>query len=144
MIRDAGPGDVDRLLELQAAWPALPQWSRNHLLEAVSGGRERLWVAEEDGRTAGFGSLRLVPPEAELTLVVVEPGRVRRGLGRKILSRLHQAAHEAGCLLVGLEVSEKNRAAIALYEAAGYRVVGRRPKYYHDGSDALLMSLRLA
>ncbi|MBI4349380.1 MAG: ribosomal protein S18-alanine N-acetyltransferase [Elusimicrobia bacterium] len=144
MIRDARPGDIDGLLALQAAWPGLPKWSRTHLVETMSGGRERLWVAEEDGQAAGFGALRVVPPEAEITLVVVEPGRVRRGLGRAILSRLHEAAREAGCSLVGLEVSATNRSAIALYESAGYRVVGRRPKYYHDGSDALLMSLRLA
>lgn len=144
MIRDARTGDLDALLALQAAWPVLPRWTRGHLTDALAGTRERLVVLEEEGRVAGFGAVRLVPPEAEVTLVAVDPSRLRRGLARRVLERLHELAKEGGCALAGLEVSAANAPAIALYASSGYRVVGRRPKYYNDGSDALLMSLRLA
>jgi ribosomal protein S18 acetylase RimI-like enzyme len=40
-------------------------------------------------------------------------------------------------------VSDKNAGARAFYEALGLRVVGRRPKFYNDGSDAVLMDLIL-
>ncbi len=144
MIRDARTEDLDALLALQASWPALPRWTHSHLVQALEGTRERIVVLEEDGRTFGFGAVRLVPPEAEVTIVAVDPERLRRGLARLLLARLHELAREGGCEISGLEVSAANAAAIALYESSGYRVVGRRPKYYNDGSDALLMSLRLA
>ncbi len=60
------------------------------------------------------------------------------------MEHLHEVARAAGCVLVGLEVSSENSAALRLYEGLGYRIVGRRPNYYNDGSGALLMSLRLA
>ena len=41
---------------------------------------------------------------------------------------------------VVLEVSDKNRAALALYEKAGFTVIGRRRKYYRNGDDCLLLS----
>ena len=144
MIRDARAEDLDGLLALQAVWPALPRWSRAHVADSLAGGRERLIVLEEEGALAGFGAVRLVPPEAEVTIVAVDPARLRRGSARRLLARLHELARAGGCELSGLEVSAANAPAIALYSSSGYRVVGRRPKYYNDGSDALLMSLRLA
>ncbi|MBI5201208.1 MAG: GNAT family N-acetyltransferase [Elusimicrobia bacterium] len=144
MIRTATADDIEALLALQASWPGLPKWSRTHWVQAIGGSRERIVVLEEEGRLAGFGAVRLVPPEAEVTLVAVDSKRLRRGSARKLLGRLHELAKEGGCELSGLEVSAANAPAIALYTSSGYRVVGRRPKYYNDGSDALLMSLRLA
>lgn len=44
---------------------------------------------------------------------------------------------------VSLEVSERNERAKKLYSKLGFVVVGRRPKFYNDGSDALLMDLSL-
>jgi ribosomal-protein-alanine N-acetyltransferase len=38
-----------------------------------------------------------------------------------------------------LEVAAGNVAALALYRAAGFAEVGRRVRYYADGSDALVM-----
>ena len=42
-----------------------------------------------------------------------------------------------------LEVAETNTAAIRLYEAAGFKVMGRRPNYYLEENgrrvDALMM-----
>ena len=142
-IRLARPEDLDSLSALQAAWPDLPRWTRGHFAEELAGERARLIVLEEEGTLAGFAALRVVAPEAEVTVVAVAPARVRRGIARRLLERLHAMAAGAGCSIIGLEVSAANAPAIALYASTGYRVVGRRPKYYNDGSDALLMSLRL-
>jgi ribosomal-protein-alanine N-acetyltransferase len=43
-----------------------------------------------------------------------------------------------------LEVAPGNAAARALYASAGYAEVGRRPRYYPDGSDALLLARALS
>jgi ribosomal protein S18 acetylase RimI-like enzyme len=43
-----------------------------------------------------------------------------------------------------LEVSAANAPAQALYLSEGFAVVGRRPKFYNDGSDAVLMDADLS
>ena len=42
-----------------------------------------------------------------------------------------------------LEVSEANAPARALYRRLGFAEVGRRPRYYDDGGDALVLRLPL-
>jgi ribosomal-protein-alanine N-acetyltransferase len=38
-----------------------------------------------------------------------------------------------------LEVSERNEAAVAFYTAHGFSRIDVRPRYYRDGSDALVL-----
>lgn len=91
----------------------------------------------------GFALGRLVLDEAELDLVVVAAEHRRRGHGRALLAAFERAASQRGAHVVHLEVSAQNSSALALYEAAGYERVGRRPRYYEDGADALLFTKRL-
>ena len=143
VVRPASKEDLDSLLAIQALWPPLPRWTRRHFEEELAVRRSGLLVFEGEGRLWAYGVVRWTAPEAEVLAIAVHPDRLRRGLGRKILARLHSLAVEAGCSVCGLEVSAANRSAIALYSSAGYRVVGTRPNYYNDRSDALLMSRRL-
>jgi len=67
--------------------------------------------------------------------------------GMGLATALLQAAYEEGVRRKGtaltLEVRVSNRRAIALYRRLGYQVVGRRPGYYQDGEDALVMTAQL-
>jgi hypothetical protein len=45
---------------------------------------------------------------------------------------------------VSLEVATDNAVAQALYRQRGFVVEGRRPRYYRDGTDALIMWRRPA
>ena len=81
--------------------------------------------------------------ETQLCTISVRPEAARKGLGRALLAAIMKEARAAGCVQLTLEVSERNIPALALYRRAGGRVVGRRPKFYNDGSDALLMDLPL-
>ncbi|MES2220261.1 MAG: GNAT family N-acetyltransferase [Acidobacteriota bacterium] len=82
--------------------------------------------------------------EATLENMVVAAEWQRRGIGSRLL--------EAGLLwcrtqtsrTVFLEVRQSNRAAIELYERAGFLVVGNRPGYYRDpAEDGLQMQKAL-
>jgi [ribosomal protein S18]-alanine N-acetyltransferase len=42
---------------------------------------------------------------------------------------------------IWLEVHAQNSSALALYSNLGFQEVGRRPKYYRDGGDAVLLTL---
>jgi len=86
------------------------------------------------GSTIGFIVSRTAADEAEILSVAVAQKHRGHGFSRDLL-RTH-LGHLAGLGLktVFLEVEENNRPARALYERAGFRVVGRRERYYKDAS----------
>ena len=80
---------------------------------------------------------------ADLGLMVAATHR-RRGIGRALLERAVEWAHEAGVRKLELHVFPHNEAAIALYERFGFRQEGYRRAHYQRGSeyvDAILMAL---
>lgn len=86
------------------------------------------------GTTIGFIVSRIAADEAEILSVAVANKYRGRGLSRDLLRTHlgHLAGH--GLKTVFLEVKDNNRPARALYERAGFRVVGRRERYYKDSS----------
>lgn len=87
----------------------------------------------------GFVLARTAADSAEILMLAVLPVARRHGLGRRLLDQAMAEAGAAGAREMFLEVAEGNRAARALYAAAGFAGVGRRPRYYADGTDALLL-----
>jgi ribosomal-protein-alanine N-acetyltransferase len=88
---------------------------------------------------AGFVLARVAADEAEILTLAVVPEARRAGLGGTLLAEAMAAAALRGAGTMFLEVSESNRPARALYGAAGFAEVGRRRRYYADGSDALVL-----
>lgn len=82
---------------------------------------------------------RVTADEAEILTIAVEPSQRRQGLGAALLAAALAEAHNRGARAMLLEVSVTNAAARALYFGAGFAEVGRRAKYYADGSDALIL-----
>jgi ribosomal-protein-alanine N-acetyltransferase len=87
---------------------------------------------------------RITEDEAEvLTLAVAPPGR-RQGVAAALLAGAMDAARAQAARTMVLEVAIGNVAARALYQSAGFIEAGRRPRYYADGGDALILRARLA
>jgi len=97
------------------------------------------------GELGGFILSRLLPPDAEILTFAVDPARRGAGLGRALLVAHLTALERAGALLVFLEVADDNVAALALYERAGFKVIGRRENYYHsaNGEKRAAITMRL-
>lgn len=142
-FRAARSADLERLLEIDRSWPTTPGWSRQGF-EAELGRRDsRLVVAEEGGRVQGYACWRAVPPEARILSLAVSREAAGQGLGRRLMRHLLDEARMRGLEKATLEVSAANQAAYGLYVSTGFSVVGRRPKFYNDGSDAILMDAPL-
>jgi ribosomal-protein-alanine N-acetyltransferase len=90
-----------------------------------------LLLAADSQVPLGYGLLRSAAGEAEILTFGVDPRHRRSGHGRRILADLIQRARAAGAELMFLEVAAANKSAKALYEAAGFVMVGRRAGYYH-------------
>lgn len=98
-------------------------------------------VARLNGRVVAFGGIWLMVDEAHITTFGVHPDHRRRGIGRRLLLRLAEAAIDLGSARMTLEVRVGNTGAQALYRSFGFRVSGQRVAYYSDdGEDALVMT----
>ena len=67
--------------------------------------------------------------EAYVERLVVSPAFQRRGIARGLLSAAEDLARDAGKETVGLHVSGNNLFALRLYEAEGYREMGRQRSF---------------
>ena len=139
-IRPMRREDVDAMCAIeQASYPA--PWSREVFLEE----EHRAWAhidvlcEAEGGPVLGYVNYWLVGDEVHVLNVTVHPEARRRGLGARLVAHLAEFASNARCTFVTLEVRRANRAALALYRRHGFRPVGLRPRYYHDGEDAIVM-----
>jgi GNAT superfamily N-acetyltransferase len=79
-----------------------------------------LWVAETDGRVAGFVAL----DEDEVTWLYVDPQRYRQGISRALLR--HAVAAAAAGPRVEVTVLDGNPAAEALYTGEGFTITETR------------------
>jgi [ribosomal protein S18]-alanine N-acetyltransferase len=87
--------------------------------------------------------LRRVAPVARLYSIAVVPELAGRGLGLALLAAAEDAAAARGCTALRLEVHVANAPAIGRYQKSGFRLIGRRARYYEDGGDALRFEKRL-
>ncbi len=103
----------------------------------------RLIGSEPAPHLIGFGAFWVMHGEAHITSLGIAPTYRGHGLGEVILSSILQRAATAGGRYSTLEVRVSNQPAQRLYSKYSYRVVGRKPSYYHDnGEDALVMRTR--
>ncbi|SFR99330.1 GNAT family N-acetyltransferase [Yoonia litorea] len=95
------------------------------------------------GSTDSFVLIRVIGDEAEIMTVATHPQKQRRGLARKALVDAERRASDRGATTIFLEVAEDNPPARALYDASGYREVGRRADYYTRKNSAAVAALVL-
>ena len=143
LIRLAGMDDLERLVILAKVCFS-EGWGEQALAGALVARDARAWLVFGDAGSAappsGFVLARRIVDLLEIDLVGVAPDARRQGLASRLLTALIEAERCAGLAEVRLELSALNAPAAQLYAGLGFVVVGRRPRYYPDGSDALLLS----
>ena len=118
-------------------------WSERVFYEDLSQPGRSWWVAHDQGRVVGFAGGLLAGADFEVEEVVVDAGRRREGIACRLLGRVAYDAQVLGASTLSLEVDEGNGAGRALYARLGMAECGRRPGYYGDGHDALLLRAAL-
>ncbi len=136
-----GVHTVDEL-SFSMPWPLSSY--RFELLENPS---SMLWLAEagwQNGNKAVVGMIVvwMLVDEAHIATIAVHPDYRGRGIGRHLLVHSLQEALHKGATQATLEVRVGNLIAQNLYREFGFRIVGRRAKYYQDNyEDALIMTV---
>jgi ribosomal-protein-alanine N-acetyltransferase len=165
-IRPATLGDVPALVELEELLFGVDAWNAGQLSDELTGPGRRGWVAAgaepgaDDGAPApdhegvppnkyvrayllGYTLTMTVGDIADLQRIGVLPDRQRSGIARALLETATAAARGDGADRILLEVSATNTAALAFYAANGFEEIDRRPRYYKDGADAIVMRRQL-
>jgi ribosomal-protein-alanine N-acetyltransferase len=134
-VREVTAADLDRLVALQASCFPVEGWTRGMLAEEL--GRPGSLFFGVGTPLRGYVCAWAVLDELHLLQIAVDPAERRAGLASVLHTALLTAARRhasAGWL----EVRADNPGAVAFYLRHGWREVGRRPRYYADGVDALL------
>ncbi len=140
MPRRASRTDIDVLAAIHgSAFPAEDAWSRDVFDLQLALPNVFALMHGSDGLIL----VRVAADEAEVLTLAVAPDARRGGLGGILLLTATQVAVSLGVRVIFLEVSVANIAARALYTKTGFVEAGRRPHYYSDRSDALVLRLDL-
>jgi ribosomal protein S18 acetylase RimI-like enzyme len=120
------------------------RFGREYMRRLVNHSDAATWIAEVDGRMAGFGIVEWTRERdgliAYIQTVEVAPERRGRGIGGELLRRMEGSSRKAGARAIGLHVDEENGDAIRLYEAHGYQCVGKTEDYYARGRAGLMFA----
>ena len=143
-IEDATADDLAAVVDLEQMTFDQP-WSRRDFEIELRLERSRLKLLRFCAGKApiGFISYWIVEEEIQLMKVATDPRHRRLGLARTLIEAMIADGRQQGASRVTLEVRPSNRAARQLYHTLGFAEVGRRPGYYRDGEDALLLDLDL-
>jgi ribosomal-protein-alanine N-acetyltransferase len=136
IIRPATADDAAEVADLELRLFGADAWSPASVREELTGPRRRALVARTSrppGRLLGYVVTAAAGDTVDLQRIGVDPASQRRGIARDLLRRVSTGRRML------LEVSAENAAARAFYTAAGFVEVGRRRRYYRDGSDAVVM-----
>lgn len=134
-MRRASPADAEVIEALERAGAARP-WSLAQIRGHLASPSGTTWVLTNP--PAGHLLGMRAADGAEVLSIVVHPDHRRRGLGRALLEAARRDWAAEGVVEAFLEVRTDNGPAQAAYRSDGWVEVGRRPRYYHDGCDALL------
>jgi ribosomal protein S18 acetylase RimI-like enzyme len=139
-IQLADANEIDAIFEIeQKCFPEKVAYSKRLLEYLILNANSDCLVEKQNGRIRAFliityrqGSLA-----CNIETIDVDPAFKNKGIGLKLMEAAEIEANRRGMCWCQLEVSEGNKAALKLYEKAGYTFKEKIEGYYkfeHYGS----------
>jgi ribosomal-protein-alanine N-acetyltransferase len=142
VIRPATQDDVAAMAALDQQLFGADGWTAETLTEVLTGPGRQAWVSVDDETSVrGFAVTGPSGDVVELLRIGVTPRSQRKSVATELMRYVMKAAAEGGADRILIEVSADNAAALAFYDDHGFTEIHRRPRYYRDGSDAIVMQL---
>lgn len=145
IVESATSEDLAAVLSLERDCLGADAWTEPLLAGAVSGELPTVvaLVVRDGDEVVGHAVASYAGDVAELQRIAVRPASRRTGRASALLEEVLRRARRTGADGILLEVRPDNAGAIAFYAASGFAEVDRRPRYYRDGSEAVVMRLPL-
>jgi ribosomal protein S18 acetylase RimI-like enzyme len=135
---DLRPGDLGYVVYLHGVFyaqergfdPTFEAYVAGPLSDFVRSGndRQRLWIAERDGRIVGCVAIVAASPRtAQLRWFLVDPSTRGLGLGKRLLGEAVAFCKDCGYADVILWTESALTAAAHLYQSAGFRKTEEKP-----------------
>ncbi len=118
-------------------------WSMQHFADEFANPAAKIDLYWCRDVLAGFLCSWLIAGELQIQNLATLPRMRRQGVAARLLEHVIERSRRSGLNSVCLEVRTGNAPAIALYQRFGFIAAGRRPSYYPDGEDALLMTYQV-
>jgi ribosomal-protein-alanine N-acetyltransferase len=141
-LRPATLADLGWLVAVERDLFGAGAWSKTSLRDEIEAA-DRVVLAIGAASIVGYAVLAAAGETADLRRIGVARPAQRGGVGTLLFDDALSRARARGCAELLLEVAAGNEPAVGLYEQAGMVAFGRRPRYYADGSDALVYRLAL-
>ena len=138
-IRRARREDYEVLSAITISYDIIPSWSVESFVKSEENAYSVTLVAEKDGQITGFVNFCVLRPETEINMIAVAQEFLKQGVASSLMKKVREYAKKSLCGSIILDVREDNSAAISFYGKNGFYVEGRRPKFYNDRYDAMLM-----
>lgn len=135
---DLRPGDIGYIIYLHGVVYAR-EYGFDHTFEAYVAGplsefaraasvRERLWIAEWDGRIVGCVAIVASSPQvAQLRWFLVDPDARGIGVGKRLLGEAIAFSKQSGYESITLWTVSALNAAAHLYQSFGFKKVEEKP-----------------
>lgn len=118
------------------------RFGRRYMRQLLNSSDAATWVAEDEGRMAGFAIVEWtrvpVGRTAYIQTLEVAPEHRGQGIASELLRCIEGSARAVGAEAIELHVDAENAGAIRLYQAQGFLCTGREENYYALDRAALI------
>lgn len=142
IYRPFKPEDFEALYSVEKICFQPPlRFGRAFMRRIVEAANGATWIAEEDGKMAGFAVVEWTLETdffAYLQTIEVLPQHRKHGVASALLQRIESSSSTAGASTLWLHVDAANDDAIRLYERHGFAFQGKKDHYYARDRGALI------
>jgi ribosomal-protein-alanine N-acetyltransferase len=138
-IRRARAGDIDRILEIEAASFGPDAYDRKLFAEYTRKCGDLFLVALGGTKVVGYAITCLCAQSAELVSLAVAPAFLGKGAAKALMDSILRRLKIRRVARLNLTVKLTNERARSFYQKYGFRKLRRVRRYYEDASDGLRM-----
>ncbi|MBQ6992602.1 MAG: ribosomal protein S18-alanine N-acetyltransferase [Clostridia bacterium] len=115
-------------------------WNENLLKSEIENPNSKCIIAKSNDEIVGFACIWKAVDDIHITNIVVKKIYRKQGIGSLLLKELIKISNNENVTSITLEVKASNLPAQNLYQKYGFKVLGRRKKYYNGTEDAIIMT----